>query len=79
MGWGLGWGLGLGLGWGLVGVGGSVGGLGLVGWGWRTWLFTKFELNLSCLVTLKGVTFVFGFKRSVATSCHDNESHSVLE
>ena len=66
-----GWGLGLGLGWVGVGVGvrgwlewGGGGG----GWGgWRTWLLTKFELNLSCPVTLKGVVFVFGLTQSVAS------------
>ena len=77
MGWGVG--VGLGLGWGLVGVGGGVGWVGVgVGFGWRTWLLTQFELNLFCLVTLKGAVFVFGLTQSVATSCHDNESHSSL-
>ena len=68
---------GMGWGWGLVGVGVVWVGVGM-GFGWRTWLLTKFELNLSCLVTLKGVVFVFGLTQSVATSCHDNESHSYL-
>ena len=69
--------MGWGWGWGLVGVGVVWIGVGM-GFGWRTWLLTKFELNLSCLVTLKGVVFVFGLTQSVATSCHDNESHSYL-
>ena len=70
---GVGVGLGFGVGWSDVGWGG-----GGLGWGWRTWLLTKFELNLSCLVTSKGVVFVFGLTQSVATSCHDNESHSAF-
>ena len=67
----LGLGVGLGLEWGWCGLGGG-------GFGWRTWLLTKFELNLSCLVTIKGVVFVVGLTQSVGTSCHDNESHSYL-
>ena len=65
--------------WSWVGVGGwlELGWCGL-GWIWRMWLLTKFELNLSCLVTSKGVVFVFGLTQSVATSCHDNESHSAF-
>ena len=89
LGCGAGWGVEVGVGvggwleWGLCGLrwgGGGVGGgwgWGLV-FGWRTLLLTKFELNLSCLVTLKGVVFVFGLTQSVTTSCHDNESHSSL-
>ena len=63
------------------GVGGGwVGVWGWLEWGWGGlgWLLTKFELNLSCLVTSKGVVFVFGLTQSVATSCHDNESQSAF-
>ena len=73
--------LGGGVGGGWVGVWGWLElGWCWLGWGWGGlgWLLTKFELNLSCLVTSKGVVFVFGLTQSVATSCHDNESQSAF-
>ena len=49
------------------------------GWPAVVWsgMFAQW-LILSCLVTSKGVVFVFGLTQSVATSCHKNQSYGTF-
>ena len=70
---------GLGLGFGL-GVGWSGGGVGWDGSGVWVEKVVAHEILAQFVLPghLKGIVFVFGLTQSLATSCHDNESHSYL-